>query len=906
VILLLAGTLVATDASLRYERADAMRRSADEGERAASVINLSMTLAAESLDDVAGLFDASRNVSAVEFDAFGGRILGRSGLSAVSWVERVPAADRAAYEQSAGRPILEGAPTGSRPAGDRAVLYPVTLSASDLSTGNLLGFDEASERVRHAALERAVATGGPVVTAPVALFGSGQRGILIYQPVYRGGGTPTLPAAREGRLKGFVVGAYRVDALMRATAAVIEPGLPLEVRDGVTLLSDAPSGAGDGTRTTVDVGGRDWSVLVGAPPASWGPPLAVLVAGLGLTLFALALAVTLARRERYARDAVAAATAELDESRRSQRALVENSPDVVARYDGDLRCLYANAAIERVTGRPPSAFAGRNMDEVGLPDDMVEALAAAVLGVFETGAEDALDYDLIGPEGLVAMHARLAPERGSDGGVESVLVVSREVTAERTVQVALRASEERHRSLVAAMADGVVMHGSSGAIIACNPAAEGILGLSADQMMGRAPIDPRWGAIRDDGTPFPGDEHPAMVTLRTGEPQRAVTMGIHTPDGSLRWISVSTEAVAGGDVTVVACFTEVTARRDTEREQAALRRIATLVAADAEPARVFERIAEEAADLVGAESAGVIRFDGGLTIGTIVGAWGREGLPLPARGETMELTPESSSGMVAASGRAARVGGRDAPPGHLEEVAPRAGLRSAVSAPIEVDGRPWGALSVATTRPEPLPSGTEDRLTRLAELAALAIMSAAARDQMVTLAATDHLTGLWNRRAFQERLAAEIERARRHERPLSLVAMDIDHFKRVNDIHGHPTGDRVLIEVARRLFATVREGEIVARVGGEEFAWILPETDGEGAVGAAERARLAIAAEPFPDVGPITVSLGVCDLDEGETASELVRLADAALYRSKSNGRDQVTRFLPGAFAPGGGPALVS
>jgi diguanylate cyclase (GGDEF)-like protein len=247
------------------------------------------------------------------------------------------------------------------------------------------------------------------------------------------------------------------------------------------------------------------------------------------------------------------------------------------------------------------------------------------------------------------------------------------------------------------------------------------------------------------------------------------------------------------------------------------------------------------------------------------------------------LLPEHSvSAIVARTGSPARADG---------------GAPSAVAVPVIVDGAPWGSLCVASARPAPLPAGSEALLTRLAELAALSIMSASARDQMATLAATDHLTGLWNRRAFQERLAAELERARRYDRPLALVMIDIDHFKRINDVHGHPVGDRVLIEVASRLFATVREGEVVARVGGEEFAWILPETDGDGAVAAAERVRAAISAQTFTGVGRLTVSLGVCDLDEGETASELVRLADRALYQAKADGRDRVVRAAPEVVA---------
>ena len=172
--------------------------------------------------------------------------------------------------------------------------------------------------------------------------------------------------------------------------------------------------------------------------------------------------------------------------------------------------------------------------------------------------------------------------------------------------------------------------------------------------------------------------------------------------------------------------------------------------------------------------------------------------------------------------------------------------------------------------------------------------------ELKRLATQDPLTGLANHRAFHERLAVEVSRAQRHGRPLSVAVLDLDHFKEVNDQHGHPTGDRVLRETSERLRHLVRDGELLARVGGEEFAWILPDADGPGAFAAAERARDAIGASPFLQVGKLTLSAGVCELAAAGSAQHLYRLADQALYWAKQHGRNQTARYVaePAASAP--------
>ena len=158
-------------------------------------------------------------------------------------------------------------------------------------------------------------------------------------------------------------------------------------------------------------------------------------------------------------------------------------------------------------------------------------------------------------------------------------------------------------------------------------------------------------------------------------------------------------------------------------------------------------------------------------------------------------------------------------------------------------------------------------------------------------AVTDELTGLVNRRRFMTALETETARTSRL-RPPSLILADLDDFKRVNDRFGHPVGDELLQEFARALLDHVRDIDIPARLGGEEFAVLLPETPVDGASAVAERLQRFLAATPLLVKNGhsihATASFGVAELVEGEAGDELLRRADAALYRAKDEGKNQV------------------
>lgn len=163
--------------------------------------------------------------------------------------------------------------------------------------------------------------------------------------------------------------------------------------------------------------------------------------------------------------------------------------------------------------------------------------------------------------------------------------------------------------------------------------------------------------------------------------------------------------------------------------------------------------------------------------------------------------------------------------------------------------------------------------------------------ELTRVASTDELTGLPNRRRFGEELDSACAFAMRRGTPLSLVVVDVDHFKSYNDMFGHIAGDRILCIVARVLGGLAREYDVISRFGGEEFTMLLPGTDRHGAVVAAERHREALETHRWP-LGTITASFGIATSSQMDfTPLRLLDLADRALYRSKREGRNRVTHF---------------
>lgn len=332
-----------------------------------------------------------------------------------------------------------------------------------------------------------------------------------------------------------------------------------------------------------------------------------------------------------------------------------------------------------------------------------------------------------------------------------IYVLTKDVTDRVVNEDRAQRQAEMLREAMFAMHDGVIIQSPDGAITFCNRRAEEILGLSRAQMEGRTSLDPRWKSVTEEGKPFEGNRHPAMLTLRDGLPRHGVLMGVEKPNGELTWISINSVPIHDG---VMATFADKTSERKLIKE---------LEKRD----EIFQRRLAEL-----------------------------EESNLAMQERTQEVTENS----------------------------------------IVLD----------------------------------------------VLARTDALTGLPNRRSFDQAIAESLAAA-----PTTLVMIDVDHFKSINDEFGHAAGDEVLRILGSVLSKFVSYDVTPARYGGEELALIIRNANESEIKELLFHLRGMLTAQAWP-CRPVTVSMGVAFSTVGD-ATTLQARADNALYASKANGRDRIT-----------------
>jgi diguanylate cyclase (GGDEF)-like protein/putative nucleotidyltransferase with HDIG domain len=315
-------------------------------------------------------------------------------------------------------------------------------------------------------------------------------------------------------------------------------------------------------------------------------------------------------------------------------------------------------------------------------------------------------------------------------------------------------------------------------------------------------------------------------------------------------------------------------------EQSSLRRVATAVAAGSPPAGIFALVSLDAGRLLGADCAAIVRFQDADRV-TILGRWTHDEHGPDDPDATVDVLPGSLLDRLRCGDAIAR----DRLDGEYRAMR--------LAAPVHNGAALWGALVVASTDPNEFAAGAEERLQDYADLIATAVANAEDRARLDAEAATDALTGLPNHRAFRERLTEEVARAQRHDRPLTVALVDVDGFRELNDRAGLDVADEVLAEIGSLLRGTVREEDVVGRLGADEYGVIFVESDRHQALMRADRARRAIAEAPLRHRLRATVSIGLCDLEAASSSDEALRRADSALYWAKEHGRDLCWLYDP-------------
>jgi diguanylate cyclase (GGDEF)-like protein/PAS domain S-box-containing protein len=578
-------------------------------------------------------------------------------------------------------------------------------------------------------------------------------------------------------------------------------------------------------------------------------------------------------------------------SERRYREVVEAARDVVFVLDLEGRLTYIAPQWTAATGFTVQESLGRPLRELVHPED--RALAAAAISALATG-ELAVARDqgrLLTAQGDVRwVTAQLHPKRDDAGETIGLIGTLRDVTEERELERRL----EDERAFVAAIVEQL-----SNGLLICDEHGR-LRSFDAERrVLHPAPtagVTPeRWAELFRAHTPDGArmlrmEELPLHRALR-GERVEATEVLVRPEDDSpARSFMITASPITDGEGVnrgALAHVTDVTSLRHAEEDArrhaedlAAVGEVAHQLASETDLAHARQVICAAARQTAGAAMTMLFQPhpDGRRLVCTATDNYanGIE-LAVPFTGRPSGTTIAYASGQPFF---VARVIGH---PAVHREIIEATGVRSAIWQPVIKDGHAIAVLAVGWHEElDEMPPRVAAMLELLAAEAAVAIDRSALIAQLDGIARTDPLTGAHNRRALDERLVEEQARARRSGDELCLAMIDLDHFKRYNDAHGHQQGDRLLKEAVSAWLGEVRVTDTVARYGGEEFAIVLPACALADAQPLADRVRQAVPSAQ-------TCSIGLAQWDGEESVEDLIARADAALYRAKQQGRNRVT-----------------
>ncbi|MFB2937675.1 PAS domain S-box protein [Aerosakkonemataceae cyanobacterium BLCC-F154] len=588
--------------------------------------------------------------------------------------------------------------------------------------------------------------------------------------------------------------------------------------------------------------------------------------------------------------------------------LIENAPDIITRFDRQLRHLYVNTAAEEVTGIAPKAFLGKTNRELGLPSELVTYWEQCMNDVFTTGKESQMEFEFNTPAGIRYYHARIVPEFSEIGEVETILAVTRDLTEQKQTERALKQSEKKLSLHVQNTPVAVIEFNLNFEIVEWNSAAEVIFGYSKNEIVGCF----GWKIVPESASKLVREVWDNLLNEKEGN--RTTNENL-TKDGKIiicEWYNTPLIAEDGNCIGV-SCLaqdisdrvqSELTLRQQVEREKL-LVTITQRIHQSLNLEEILNTAVREVRGLLNSDRVLIYRIwsDGTgcvVTEAVVPDCQAILGRTFPVEVFPLEYQQLYSQGRILAMSD--RNSATIAP--CLVEFLRELAVKAKLVVPLMAGENLWGLLIAHHCREVRHWQPSEiSLLQQLATQLGIAIQQALLVEQMEIanaelkrLACLDGLTHVANRRHFDEYLEREWRRMIREQNSIALILCDIDYFKLYNDTYGHLAGDSCLQQVADAIQRAVkRPADLVARYGGEEFAVILPNTKVGGALTVAKQIRayvreLQIFHGESKTSKYVTLSVGVAVTVPSLHSSynELIRTADSGLYEAKSQGRDRI------------------
>lgn len=569
---------------------------------------------------------------------------------------------------------------------------------------------------------------------------------------------------------------------------------------------------------------------------------------------------------------VAEAQQSVVRSERRFKALVAHASELTLVLDSEGLIRYASPAAESLVGFPAELLEGRNAFEFIHPDDVDRARATFQLHLGMAEQPDSVHYRIRHPDERGWRQAEVrVTNLLDDPSVGGVVLNVRDVTEEFLFQERLAASERKFRALVGNSWDIITVHDAAGVYLYCNPAVTAQLGYSPEELIGS---DPARHLLHPDDSAATA----ALWAAAAAGEDLSVQYRVRHKDGSWRWMESTAldrmdDPAIGGTVITTR---NVTARRRRSAQQDAVASLSSLALRGGPMETFKDHAARVVAEVLEADRCDIARRAEGTSL-TVA----RFGLEIPRLDGTDELVE-----------RALRE--RRTVIWNDETGAPPSWVRSVAAARITPADGPEGVLTVRSARTGAFSQADISFLEAVANVLASAITRDRIETELRDHALHDGLTGLPNRLLLKDRLETALARMARHDTSVSVLFVDLDNFKLINDSLGHTAGDLLVTSVAQRLSEVVRSSDTVARFGGDEFVVLCEDADQASARELAERIRGAVST-PVELEGrsvTITTSIGmVTTADARMTADELLSMADTAMYASKEAGKDCSTPF---------------